>query len=225
MPRNKLIPSLLASSALVLAATTPVRAGEVERAREAIAAADARIHTAETLGAGVEMPAATADARASLAAARENLDRGHRADAISQAIRASALADTAIGELQRRKNDSLAAAQAAERERTAAAQEQSAQTQDQVAAARAQAAAAQQQAADANARAAAAEQAAAQSAADAQAARNAAAAAQTQQVETTVTTQHRGTAHRSAKTRVTRRTKAAPAASDQVTTTTSVTQH
>ena len=103
MVRNTVIASLLASSAVALAATTPAHAGETERAREAISAADARIHTAESLGAGVELPAATATAHAALATAREHFADGHRDEAIQDAIRASALADTAIGEIQRRK--------------------------------------------------------------------------------------------------------------------------
>jgi len=214
MLRNTVFSSLLASTALAMAVASPAHAGERDRAREAIAAADAKIHTAETLGAGVETPAATAEARALLATAREDLERGHKSEAIDHAIHAQALADTATGELQRRKNDSLAAAQA-EQQATAA------QAQDQVLSA-------QQQAADANARANAAEQAAARSAADAEAARNAAAAAQTPaQVETTVTTQHAAPARRTTHTRVVKRTttaaRAAPATtSDQVTTTTSV---
>ena len=211
MFRNTVIASLLTSSAIVMAVAAPVHAGERDRAREAIAAADAKIHTAETLGAGVETPAATAEARALLATAREDLERGHKSDAIEHAIHAQALADTATGELQRRKNDSLAAAQA-EQQATAA------QAQDQVAAA-------EQQAAEANARAAAAEHSAAQSAAAAQAARNAAATSQAPaQVETTVTTQRPASTSKTTRTKVVRRTtSAAPVASDQVTTTTSVT--
>jgi hypothetical protein len=205
MARKTIFTALLGSSVIVLAATAPALAGEREQAREAISAADAKIHTAEALGAGVETPAATAEAQALLATARHDLDRGERGDAIAHAIRAQALADTAVGELERRKNESLAAAQAA-RSQTAA------EAQDQVQAA-------QQQAAEANARADAAEQAAAHSAADAQAARDAAAIAQTPQVETTVTTQHAAAAHKT-KTRVVRR-HVAPQ-SDQVTTTTTV---
>lgn len=211
MLRNTVFSSLLASTAIVMAVAAPAHAGERDRAREAIAAADAKIHTAETLGAGVETPAATAEARALLATAREDLERGHKSESIEHAIHAQALADTATGELQRRKNDSLAAARA-DQQATAA------QAQDQVMSA-------QQQAADANARANAAEQAAARSAADAEAARNAAAAAQAPaQVDTTVTTQHPATTSRSTHTRVVRRTTThAPTASDRVTTTTSVT--
>ena len=209
MVRTRFFMSLLASSAVVAMATAPAHAGEVERAREAIAAADAKIHTAETLGAGVEAPAATAEARAELTTAREDFQNDHRGDAMRHAIQAQALADTAIGDLQQRKNDRLAAAHAAERENAAAAQ--------------AQVNAAQQQAADANARATAAEQSAAQSAAEAENARNAAAAAaaQNSQVETTVTTEHKGAAHHASRTKVVKRkSTSTPTTSEDVTTTT-----
>ena len=224
MLRNTFLASLLISSAVAAAATTPARAGEVERAREAIAAADAKIHTAESLGAGAELPSRTAEARAVLAHARADFASDHRDRAIEDAVRASALADGVIAELQNRKDASLAAAQAA-------AHETAVQAQDQTVAAQQQALTAQQQAADANARAAAAEQAAAQSAADAQAARDAAAEAESRpappaQVSTTVTTKHHAVAHHATRTHVTRRTTRGTSGSgDEVTTTTSVTQH
>ena len=83
--------ALFASSAMTLAFATPVLAeGKTDRAREAIAAADAKIHTAETLGAGVEAPHATAEAREALALAREDLKSGHKEPAIRDAIHASA---------------------------------------------------------------------------------------------------------------------------------------
>lgn len=203
--------SLLASSAIGLAVASPAHAGKGDRADEAIAAAEAKIHTADTIGAGVEAPSATADAKAALAVAKENRIRGRKTMAINAAIRASALADTAIGQAQQRKDDALAANQAAERDRADAAQDQASM--------------AQQQAADANNRAAAAQQAAATSAADAAAARNAATlAAQSQpaRVETTVTTQQRGGVARSTRTKVVKRT-VAPAPAPVTTTTTQVT--
>lgn len=234
MVRNKLVTSLLASSALMLAVATPAFADKRDRAQEGIAAAEAKIHTAESIGAGVEVPAATAQARAALAMAKENLKAGHKSSAISQSIRAQALADTAIGELQRRKNETLAAARASERETAAIAQDQVAGARQQLDSARQQADAAQQQASDASRRADAAQQAAATSAADAAAARNAAALAAAQpheptQVETTVTTQQpRAAAPRSTtRTKVTKRRTtgvAAPAPMTTTTTTTKVTQ-
>jgi hypothetical protein len=217
MPYRTLFVSLLASSAIGLAVAGPAQAGKGDRADEAIAAAEAKIHTADTIGAGVDAPSATADAKAALAVAKENRIRGEKTMAINAAIRASALADTAIGQAQQRKNDQMAADQAAERDRAAAERERADAAQD-------QAAVAQQQAADANNRAAVAEQAAASSAADAAAARNAATlAAQTQpaQVETTVTTQ--GGAARSTHTKVVKKAVPARAPAPVTTTTTRVT--
>ena len=198
MVRKSLLASVLASSALALALGSPAHADKHDRAKEAIAAAEAKIHTAESLGTAVEVPHETANARAALAMAKEELATGHKSASISAAIQAQALADTAIGQFQRHKNDAIAAANAD----AAAAQ---AARRDDVAAAQDQAAAAQQAAVQANARADAAQQAAASSAADAAAARNTAAAAvMTQtapaQVETTTTTQQatgaRGTTSR-----------------------------
>ena len=111
MLRNTLLASLLVSSAVAVAVTTQARAGEVERAREAIAAADAKIHTAESLGAGAELPGRTAEARAVLAHARADFASDHRDRAIYDAVRASALADGVIAELQNRKDSSVAGGQ------------------------------------------------------------------------------------------------------------------
>ncbi|MDB5452516.1 MAG: hypothetical protein JWO33_1094, partial [Caulobacteraceae bacterium] len=93
--------SLLASSALVVA-TTPAHAGQDERARQAIAAAEAKINTASSIGATAGSPRDTAEAQAALAMAKENLAAGREKASIEQAIRASALADAAIGESQQR---------------------------------------------------------------------------------------------------------------------------
>src|SRR5438034_1016473 len=65
MLHKTFLTSLLASGALVLAISTPAQAGKSDRAREAIAAAEAKIHTAETIGASTETPGVTAAARAS----------------------------------------------------------------------------------------------------------------------------------------------------------------
>ncbi len=57
MLRHTIFASLIASSALTLAIATPAAAAsKTDRAREAIAAAEARIHTAETMGAGTDAP-------------------------------------------------------------------------------------------------------------------------------------------------------------------------
>lgn len=209
MLRKNLIAPLLAASAAALT-VTPAYAGKADRAREAIAAAEAKIHTAETMGATTELPHEAADARAALALARENLSAGHKEDSIRDAIHAQQLADSAIGMMQRRQDQALAA-------------ERDAHSQD-VAVAQQQAADAQAQAAQANIRASAAEQHAANSAAEANAARIAAQTAP-EQVETTVTT-GAGTARPAARhvtrktTTTTRRAVAAPV----TTTTTTVRQ-
>lgn len=217
MLRKMFFASLFASGAMALAITTPAQAGKTDRAREAIAAAEAKIHTAESIGAAAEAPGETAEARAALATAKENLASGHKEPAIGDAIRASALADTVIGELQQRKDHSIAAAQEAQRESVSAAHDQAATAQQ-------QAATAQQQAAEANARADAAQQSAARSAADAAAARDAAAAQPSPaQVETTVTSQQSDGVHHSKRKHVTRSTTG-PAPASSVTTTTKVTQ-
>ena len=116
MLRNRLITSLLASSALALAVAAPAFADKKDRAQESIAAAEAKIHTAESLGTGVELPAATAQARAALARAKEDLRSGRKSVSIDESIQAAALADTAIGELQRRKDAAVAQARTAQHE-------------------------------------------------------------------------------------------------------------
>lgn len=230
MLRKTLFASLLASSTLTLAFAPPATAASTsDRAREAIAAAEAKIHTAETLGTGADAPRDTAEARAALATAKENFKSGHKEPAIHEAIRASALADTAIGVSQQRKEAAIASARDDQRATANAAQDQVAAAQGQAAAAQDQAVSAQQQAAEANMRAESARTSAAASAADAAAARNAAAmtAAQTPpapQVETTVTTQRAGTArHTTTRAKVTTRHTTPAAPSEQITTTTKVT--
>jgi hypothetical protein len=205
---RKFITPLLAASALAMT-VTPAYAGREDRAREAIAAAEAKLHTAESLGAATAMPEDTAQARAALAMAREHYKSDHNAQAIEAAVRASSIADTVVGRIEQGKQQAIAGEQASA---SMASQ---------------QAAVAQQDAAAANARAEAAERSAASSAADASAARSALATQQAAQVETTVTTQTpaKATTPRT-KTTVKRTTarRAITPASGQVTTTTTVTQ-
>lgn len=203
MTHKTLFASLLATSALCLAISSPASAASTaDRAREAIAAAEAKIHTAETMGADTQAPRETAGARATLATAREDFKSWHHEAAIEDAIRASAMADTAIGLTQQHKDAAIAAAREDQRATVDSARDQVAAAQNQAAEAQNQKDAAQQQAAEANARAQSAEQSAAASAADAAAARDAAAiAAQTPPppaapvVQTTVTTDHATAVH------------------------------
>lgn len=169
------------------------------------------------------MPHQTADARAALAMAREKLSAGHKSTSIAEAIRASALADAAIGEMQRHQERMLANERQARTDSLAAAQLQTAFAQQ-------QAASAQQQTVDANARANVAQQSAAVSANEAAVARGAVIlGAQTQPalVETTVTTEQQARVGTRPVTRtITTRRRATPATAPagRVTTTTTITQ-
>lgn len=180
MRRPILSAALMAATALCLSFASPAAAqGKADRARAAIAEAQTKIDTAESLGTSTAQPGQTAEANAALASAKENLSAGHKPEAIADAIRASALADTALGMMQ--KNAKL---------RSDAAQAQA--TANTAAQAQASVDAAHQQTDIANDRAIRAELAAAASASDANVARNAAAAAlatQPVQVQTTVTTE------------------------------------
>jgi hypothetical protein len=207
---RKFLTPLLAASALALTAS-PAYAGKEDRARAAIAAAEAKIHTAESLGIGTELPRQAAEARGALAIAREHFSSDRNREAIAVAIRAQSIADAAIGQLQQARQQALTD----ERATAEIASEQ--------------AAAAQLEAADANARADAAQHSAASAAAEAQAARNALAAQQAAaaEVETTVTTQQpvRATSSRRTRTTVKRTTaRRSIAPSGNVTTTTTVRQ-
>ena len=93
MLRKNLVTSLIAASALALTVSSPAYAGKEDRARAAIAAAEAKINTAETMGAATELPEQTAQARAALAKARENLAADRNAESIDAAIEASTLAE------------------------------------------------------------------------------------------------------------------------------------
>jgi hypothetical protein len=171
--------AVMAATALCLSFASPAAAqGKAERARIAIAEAQTKIDTAEALGTSTAQPGQTAAANAALARAKENLAAGHKPEAIEDAIRASALADTALGLMQ--KNAKL---------RSEAVQSQVRAQTDGMARAQMSVDAARQQTDMANDRAMRAENSAAASASDAAVARNAAMAAQPTVVETTVTTQ------------------------------------
>lgn len=226
MSQIKIVAPLLAATMLAAGMSAPAHAeGKADRARQAIAAAEAKLQTADSLGTAEAQPGETAQARAALAHAKENLAAGHKPEAIDDAIHASALADTAIGTMQKRKEQMA--------DRTAADHAAA------VADAQTQAAMAQQQADAANARADVATAAAQSSAADAAAAREAAAVAtaapQPATVQTTVTTQNAAkvpvrqtTVRKVTPRKVARHTTRTPvrtaSASGSVTTTTTVTQ-
>ena len=132
MFRKTILASLLVSSAMTLAIAAPAAAeSQKDRAREAIAAAEAKLQTAESVGAAADAPRDTADARAALAVAKEDFNSGDREPAIREAIRASALADTAIGIAQHHKNDAVASARDAQQATAEAARNQLAAAHDQ----------------------------------------------------------------------------------------------
>ena len=151
-------------SLMVVTAPVAMAQGKADRARSAIAAAQAKIDASAQVGAGNAVPAEQARANEALAQAKEMLASGHKDEAIAAANRASALADTALGRTQQ----THAAVNAARTDAAAAAVDSARQD---AAASQAQAAQAQAQAADANARADAAQQQAAVASADAAAAR------------------------------------------------------
>jgi hypothetical protein len=142
--RYRLILACVSGAALIAAPPTSGQ-GKKDRAREAVAAAQAKVDAAGKVGAAGEVPRLLAEAQAALRTAQEDLAGDHKERAIADANHASMLADQALGEAQRAKLD---------------------RARDDKQAADAAAADAARSAADANARAAAAE-------ADANAARNA----------------------------------------------------
>ena len=145
MSINRLVRT--AGLSFLLAATAmPVLAGEADRARQAIAAAQAKIDAAAKAGADATAGLPLAQARDSLMSAKARLDRGRKEEAISDAQHASELADRAnvVGQDRR---------VAAERNGRLNAEASAASAQDSAAAARDRAAAAQAEAASANAEA------------------------------------------------------------------------
>lgn len=169
-PRANAFGHLLMATALCLSFAAPAYAeGKADRARAAIAEAQTKIDTAESMGTSTAQPGRTAEANAALARAKENLAAGHKPEAIAEAIHASALADTALGQMQKNAAQHNEAMQV--------------QAQDQangMARAQMNVDAAHMQTDMANDRANRAENAAAVSASDAASSRNAAMAAQAQ---------------------------------------------
>ena len=147
MRHYKMMLNATIATAMMLGAASPgVARGKMDRAREAVAAARAKVDAAAKIGATGEVPRLQAEAAAALRTAEEDVASSRKDEAIAQANRASQLADTAIGISERNRN-------AAANVNTAVAVD----AQQQAAAANAQAQAATAQADDANARAAAAE--------------------------------------------------------------------
>lgn len=217
MHRSRTLIALLLAGSLAAGSASPALAGKSDRAAQAIAAAQAKIDSAKTIGAGTEVPRRVAAAQAELARASEAKQSGHNEEAIQIAIHAQAMADAILGETAARKDADAAATRAAAQNQTAAAQSQ--------------AEAARAEAAAANARAEAAQQAAQQSAQQAAVATQAAVAAQTPppapaaeptKVETTVTTATPAGTHRTVKKKVVVHRKAKASGATVTTATTRV---
>lgn len=167
-----MLPAL--TSAVILVSSTAAQAeSKTDRARQAIAVAETKIHAAEGAGASTATPNQVARADEVLADARAELRSGYKDQAILDANHAGALADASTGETHRLEAASANNAVEAARSEAAGAREQANEATEH---AQAEAADARQQAAEANARAANAEQSAAISAQQAEAAQTAEAA-------------------------------------------------
>lgn len=147
----------------IIAAAPAVAQGKHDRAKMAMAAAQAKITTATNLGIHGDGSQALIQAQAALRSAHEDLSAGHKEASIRDANHAAELADMAMAHAKQQHD----AAMSAQRENTAAvvgvAQQQAANAQ-------ASAEAANDRAAAANARANAAERAATAAQAQAEAA-------------------------------------------------------
>ena len=192
------VSALLAVSSL----STAAYAGEKDRAKVAIAEAQAKVDAADKIGASGEAAETQSRARAALETARVSLARSKERQAINDAHRASELADLAISATERNK------AMATRDERAGRLDAEASAAAAQQAAANANASAA-----DANLRAASSQQAAAMASAEASALRNATPAV------TTVQTTEQVIAAKPA-TRKVVRTKARPAVKKTTTTVT-----
>ncbi|MDB5674149.1 MAG: hypothetical protein JWM65_1131 [Sphingomonas bacterium] len=132
----------VAMAALVAMPVTAFAEGKTDQARKAIAAAQAKIDAANTVGAAGDAPRFQHEAVAALQLARDELAHHDKDAAIRDAQHASQLADMALSASSRaRLNDQQAATDAAQRQ-AAAANDRAADAQASAAAAQADAAAA-----------------------------------------------------------------------------------
>lgn len=132
----------VAIAALTAMPVTAFAEGKTDQARKAIAAAQAKIDAANTVGAAGDAPRFQHEAVAALQLARDELAHHDKDAAIRDAQHASQLADMALSASSRaRLNDQQAATEAAQRQ-AAAANARAADAQASAAAAQADAAAA-----------------------------------------------------------------------------------
>jgi len=212
--------ALLAATMLAVTWAAPAMAeGKADRAKKAIAVAEAKISAADTAGADTMLAVDQAKAKQALADAREDLSAGRKEEAIETANHAAMIADANLGEAQRIKAERNVARVEAAKTNAVVAQQQANE-------ANMQASVAAQQVAAANERAASAEQSAQAAKQDADAARATAQAALEQKptVQTTVTTRTPVAAKKVVTTRVVRKPVHTARATPVATTTTTVTQ-
>jgi hypothetical protein len=204
---------------LAVSASPAMAEGKADRAKKAIAVAEAKIGAADTAGADTLLAVDQAKAKQALADAREDLSAGRKEEAINTANHAAMIADANIGEAQRMKAERTAARVEAARTNAAVAQQQASE-------ANVQASVAAQQVAAANDRAASAEQSAQAAKQDADAARATAQAALEQKptVQTTVTTRTPVAVKKVAVSRAVKKPVHTARATPVATTTTTVTQ-
>lgn len=112
----------LAISAFALALSGPADAGKADRARAAIATAKGKIDAASAVGVATELPRQHAAAKAALATAEEDLAAGRKEAAIAAATHASEIADSALGETQKRKEAAASVQQSVSQANAEAAQ-------------------------------------------------------------------------------------------------------
>ena len=86
----------LVFGALLLAASPAFAGAKTNRARQAIAEASGKIDAANKAGVTGEVPRLQAEAAATLRAAREDLARGHKEQAIDEANQATSVAPPGV---------------------------------------------------------------------------------------------------------------------------------
>jgi len=102
--------TLLAATMLAVAWSGPAMAeGKADRAKKAIAVAEAKISAADTAGADTLLAVDQAKAKQALADAREDLSAGRKEEAIETANQAAMIADANLGQAQRMKAERTAA--------------------------------------------------------------------------------------------------------------------
>lgn len=142
MTRKSLLVLGIAASTALCLPSTAFAEGKTDRARKAIAAAQAKIDAANIVGATGDAPRLHAQAVAMLRQAQDELDHHAKDAAINDAKRAADIADMGLAASQRDRNENQHAATAAAEHQAAEANARAADAQASAAAAQADAAAA-----------------------------------------------------------------------------------